>query len=218
MTSQQSYRSIRSKTSHPSFLYIFMETETGLVNILLSNLCASEIYNLSVSLPGAGLNSVLPRCRLRQHFYRKAKIQVQKAMSNLQPEIWIPMQLAAKSFDERSVLFSGKLIEGVQLLGDCIAGLAKLYWKRSNRFAVNYPHPKRKMYHENGMCAELTIWRVSTKRFGVAKANGGTDNSRQSSRSHSAVTWVFVCIFPNRTMAKSGPMSSIRVRCLQMGA
>ena len=122
MTSQQSLRSIRSKTNHPSFLYIFLETETGLLDALLNNLCAGEIYNLSVSLPGAGhdyfdedLNSVLPRCRLRQHFYRKAKVQVQKAMSTLQPEIWIPMQLAAKSLDERSVLFSGKLIEGVQL-------------------------------------------------------------------------------------------------------
>ena len=122
MTSQQSYRSIRSKTNHPSFLYIFLETETGLLNTLLSNLCASEIYNLSVSLPGAGhdyfdedLNSVLPRCRLRQHLYGKAKVQVHKAMSALQPEIWIPMQLAAKSFDERSVLFSGKLIEEVHL-------------------------------------------------------------------------------------------------------
>ena len=122
MTSQQSYRSIRSKTIHPSFLHIFFETETGLLDTLLSNLCASEIYNLSVSLPGAGhdyfdedLNSVLPRCRLRQHLYGKAKVQVHKAMSALQPEIWIPMQLAAKSFDERSVLFSGKLIEEVHL-------------------------------------------------------------------------------------------------------
>ena len=99
-----------------------METEAGLLNTLLNNLCASEIYNLSVSLPGAGhdyfdedLNSVLPRCRLRQHLYGKAKVQVHKAMSALQPEIWIPMQLAAKSFDERSVLFSGKLIEEVHL-------------------------------------------------------------------------------------------------------
>ena len=99
-----------------------MDAEAGLLNTLLNNLCASEIYNLSVSLPGASydyfnedVNSVLPHCRLRQNFYEKAKVQVQKAMSALQPEIWIPMQLAAKSFDERSVLFSGKLIEEVHL-------------------------------------------------------------------------------------------------------
>ena len=99
-----------------------MEIEAGLLDTLLGNLCASKIYNLSVSLPGAGRdyfdgdsNSVLPHRRLRQHFYKKAKIQVQKAMSNLQPEIWIPMQLAAKGFDERSVLFSGRLIEEVHL-------------------------------------------------------------------------------------------------------
>ena len=115
MTSQQSYRSIRSKTIHPSFLHIFFETETGLLDTLLSNLCASEIYNLSVSLPGTGLNSVLPRCHLRQHLYQKAKVQVHKAMLDVQPEIWDPVQLAAKSFDERSILFSGKLIEEIHL-------------------------------------------------------------------------------------------------------
>ena len=122
MTPQQSHRSTKSKTSHLSLLHIFMEMEAGLLDTLLGNLCASNIYNLSISFPSTGRdyfngdsNYVLLRRRLRRHFYKKAKIQVQKAMSNLQPEIWIPMQLAAKSFDERSVLFSGKLIEGVQL-------------------------------------------------------------------------------------------------------
>ena len=56
-----------------------------------------------------------PHYRLRQNFYEKAKVQVQKAMGALQPEIWIPMQLAAKGFDERSVLFSGRLIEDIHL-------------------------------------------------------------------------------------------------------
>ena len=119
MTPQQSIRCTKLKTNHLSSIHIFTEIEGGLLNTLLSNLCVSEIYNLSISLPSAGRdyfdgdsNSVLPHCCLRQHFYRKAKVQVQKAITSLQPEILSPMQVATKSFGEGSILL---LIDRVQL-------------------------------------------------------------------------------------------------------
>ena len=105
---------------------VFDKTERGLLPLLLRFLCVDEIYNLSVYLSvflsnqdrqdyfAEDSTSVLPDVDcLHRDFYKWAIEQFKKAIIELRPEVFPAIQVAARHFDEGSILFSGEIVTGV---------------------------------------------------------------------------------------------------------